>query len=635
MSVEPYVPLSDGHKIPILGFGTFAPEKYTKSMAEEATKVAIEVGYRHIDCALIYGNEVEVGRAIQEKISDGTVKREDLFCTGKLWSTFHDPEMVRPALERSLKDLQMDFLDLYLIHVPVGLKPGEDLLPVDENGKYLYGNTDLRDTWKAMERCKDAGLVKSIGVSNFNRRQLEMILNMPGLKYKPVCNQVECHLFLNQSKLLEFCRSHNIVLVGYSTLGSSRDESWGLNVKLPVLLEDPVLRNIAERLGRTPAQVAIRYLLQRGIVALAKSFTSARIKQNLEVFDFEIQAEEMKSLDALNKNQRYDSLAITMALTPDSYVVLNDGHKMPVLGFGTYAPETYTKEQAGEATKVAIEAGYRHIDCAFIYGNEVQVGQAINAKVADGTVKREDIFYTGKLWSNNHAPERVRQALEKSLKDLQLDYMDLFLIHSPVEFQPGDNPFPTDENGKTIFHNTDIRETWKAMEACKDAGLVRSIGVSNFNSKQLELILSMPGLKYKPVCNQVECHIFLNQAKLLEFCKSKDIVLVGYSVLGSSRVEQWIDQNSPKVLEDPVLNEIAKKLGRNPAQVAMRYLLQRGIVVLAKSFTAERIRQNFQVFDFELSAEDMKSLDGVNKNMRYLSIDDWKASPKYPYNEEY
>ncbi|CAJ0955933.1 unnamed protein product, partial [Ranitomeya imitator] len=195
----------------------------------------------------------------------------------------------------------------------------------------------------------------------------------------------------------------------------------------------------------------------------------------------------------------------TMALKPDSYVVLNDGNKMPVIGFGTYAPETakYTKELSGESTKVAIDTGYRHIDSAFIYGNEVQIGQAIRSKIADGTVKREDIFYTGKLSGNNHTPERVRLGLEKSLKDLQLDYMDLFLIHTPVEFKPGDDLYPTDENGKLVFHNTDIRETWKAMEACRDAGLVRSIGVSNFNRRQLELILNMPGLKYKPVCNQV------------------------------------------------------------------------------------------------------------------------------------
>ncbi|XP_072001207.1 estradiol 17 beta-dehydrogenase 5-like [Engystomops pustulosus] len=324
-----------------------------------------------------------------------------------------------------------------------------------------------------------------------------------------------------------------------------------------------------------------------------------------------------------------------MELREDSYVTLNDGHKMPVIGFGTYAPLQLPKSLAEEGVKVALEVGYRHIDCAFIYGNEVEVGRAINQKIADGTVKREEVFYTGKLWSTFQAPDKVCPAVEKSLKDLQLDYIDLFIIHSPIELKPGDNPFPVDENGKLIYHNTDIRETWKALEECKDAGLVRSIGVSNFNKSQVELILNNPELKYKPVCNQVECHIYLNQSKLQEFLKSHDIVLVGYSVLGSSRDEKWIDQNSPVLLEDPVLKSLAEKLGRTPAQVAMRFLLQRGIVVLAKSFTPARIKQNFQVFDFQLSEDEMKTLEGLNKNMRYISTLQWQDHPKYPFHDEY
>ncbi|XP_075066583.1 aldo-keto reductase family 1 member C1-like isoform X2 [Mixophyes fleayi] len=252
MAVEHYAVLNDGHRIPVIGFGTFAPEK--------------------------------------------------------LWSTFHSPDLVRPALEKSLKDLQMSYLDLFLIHTSVEFKPGEDLIPVDEDGKYLYNNTDLRDTWEAMEQCKDAGLVKSIGVSNFNRRQLELILNKPGLKYKPVCNQVECHLYLNQNKLLAFCKSHDIVLVAYSVLGSSRDETFGMSKGAPVLLEDPVLKAVGEKLGRTSAQVALRHLLQKGIVVLAKSFNPTRIKQNLQVLDFQLSVEDMETLEGLNRNMRYDAM---------------------------------------------------------------------------------------------------------------------------------------------------------------------------------------------------------------------------------------------------------------------------------------------------------------------------------------
>ncbi|XP_075129728.1 dihydrodiol dehydrogenase 3-like [Leptodactylus fuscus] len=324
-----------------------------------------------------------------------------------------------------------------------------------------------------------------------------------------------------------------------------------------------------------------------------------------------------------------------MALKADCRITLNDGHKLPLIGFGTLAPPSCPKEQTTDCTKLAIQVGYRLIDGAFVYQNEVEVGEAIRAKIADKTVKREDIVYIGKLWNTDHSPERVLPALKQTLKDLQLPWIDVFLIHTPVEFKPGHDLFPRDEHGKLIFHNTDLRDTWKAMEACKDAGLVKSIGVSNFNKKQLEHILSMPGLKYKPVCNEVECHIYHNQSKMLEFLKSHNIVMIGYGVLGTSRAEHWVeDHDSPKVLEDPVLNGIAKSLKRTAAQVALRYQLQRGIVILAKSFNQERIKENFNVFDFELSDKDMKELDKLNKDMRYMKLKDWLESCKHPFKHD-
>ncbi|XP_029809340.1 aldo-keto reductase family 1 member C1 homolog isoform X5 [Suricata suricatta] len=234
-------------------------------------------------------------------------------------------------------------------------------------------------------------------------------------------------------------------------------------------------------------------------------------------------------------------------------VKLNDGFLMPMLGLGTSAPSKVAKSDVEEAVMKAIDVGYRHFDSAYFYLNEEEIGRAIWKKIADGSVKREDIFYTS-----------------------------------------------------------------KAMERCKDAGLAKSIGVSNFNRKQLERILNKPGLKYKPVCNQVECHPYLNQSKLLEFCKSQDIVLTAYAALGSNSGKEWVSKNNPVLLEDPVLNAIAARHRRTPAQVALRYQLQRGVVALAKSFNPKRIQENFQVLDFQLTPEDMDTLDGLNRNMRYF-----------------
>ncbi|XP_075826409.1 aldo-keto reductase family 1 member C13-like [Microtus pennsylvanicus] len=317
------------------------------------------------------------------------------------------------------------------------------------------------------------------------------------------------------------------------------------------------------------------------------------------------------------------------------FVKLNDGHFIPALGFGTYKPQEVPIRKSLEAAHLAIGAGLRHIDTAYVYHVEEEIGQAIQSKIKAGIVKREDLFITTKLWCTCFRPELVRPSLEKSLKRLQLDYVDLYLIHYPVPLKPGDNDFPVDEQGKLLLDTVDFCATWEALEKCKDGGLVKSIGVSNFNHKQLERILNKPGLKYKPVCNQVECHLYLNQSKLLDYCKSKDIVLVAYGALGTQRYKEWVDQNSPVLLHDPVLCDVAKKNNRSPALIALRYLLQRGVVPLAQSFKENEMKENLQVFEFQLSPEDMKTLDGLNKNFRYISTESFSDHPEYPYSEEY
>ncbi|XP_032740403.1 aldo-keto reductase family 1 member C3 homolog isoform X2 [Rattus rattus] len=316
-------------------------------------------------------------------------------------------------------------------------------------------------------------------------------------------------------------------------------------------------------------------------------------------------------------------------------VGLSDGRLMPLLGYGTCQNPEVTKDKGLRSTKIAIDIGFRHIDSAYVYKNEKEVGEAIRSKITDGVVKREDIFLTTKLWNTFHRPELVRVGLERSLKSFQLDYVDLYLIHYPVSIKPSEEIYTKDENGKILFETVDLCAIWEAMEKCKDAGLAKSIGVSNFNRRQLEMILNKPGLKHRPVCNQVECHPYLNQSKLLDFCKSQDIVLVAYAALGSQRPTNWVDKNAPFLLNDPVLCGMAKKHNRSPAQIALRYQVQRGVVALAHTYEQKEMKENIQVFEFQLSSEDMEVLDGLNRNFRYFPVNIAAEHPNYPYSDEY
>src|SRR5579872_4748961 len=239
-------------------------------------------------------------------------------------------------------------------------------------------------------------------------------------------------------------------------------------------------------------------------------------------------------------------------------IPLNHGTgQMPALGFGTLIPDAAVTVTA---TRDALQAGFRHFDCAERYRNEREVGTALQAGLIAGTVAREDIFVTTKLWNSNHRPERVEPAFEASLDRLRLKYLDLYLIHTPFAFQPGDEQDPRDQNGNVLYdHEVTLLDTWRAMENLVDHGKCRAIGLSDIGLDELKPIYE--AARIKPAVVQVESHPYLPETELLEFCKANDIVLLAFAPLGHGM--------KPGLLEDPVISAIATRIGKTPAQVLL------------------------------------------------------------------
>ena len=274
-------------------------------------------------------------------------------------------------------------------------------------------------------------------------------------------------------------------------------------------------------------------------------------------------------------------------------ILLNGGGgKIPALGFGTLIPDAALTISA---TRDALEAGFRHFDCAERYRNEREVGEALQAGLAAGGIAREEIFVTTKLWNSNHRPERVGPAFEASLDRLRLEYLDLYLIHTPFAFQPGDEQDPRDQDGNVVYDDgVTLLDTWRAMEGLVDNGKCRAIGLSDVGLK--ELVLIYEAARIKPAVVQVESHPYLPERELLEFCKEKGVVLLAFAPLGHGM--------KPGLLEDPVVSAIATRVGKTPAQVLLAWAVQRGTAVLTTPKGAARARENFDISELPEDAFD-------------------------------
>jgi D-xylose reductase len=312
-SIPVPVPAASGaadQPLPAIGLGLWKVERpATAGLVEQA----IRLGYRHLDSASDYGNEAEAGAGIARALAGGLCRRDDLWVTSKLWNTYHEPRHVRPALERSLRDLQVDYLDLYLVHFPIALEfvsfetrypPGWFFDPDAAQPAMRAAKVPLGDTWAAMEKLVEAGLVRRIGVCNYGVSLLRDLL--AGARIPPAVLQVEMHPLLAQEKLLRFCREAGIAVTAFSPLGAPSYVPLGMATAADSLLVHPVVTRIAVAAGRTPAQVLLRWGVQRGTAVIPKTSRPERLAENLAVSDFTLSAADMAAISGLDAGRRFN-----------------------------------------------------------------------------------------------------------------------------------------------------------------------------------------------------------------------------------------------------------------------------------------------------------------------------------------
>jgi len=310
-------------------------------------------------------------------------------------------------------------------------------------------------------------------------------------------------------------------------------------------------------------------------------------------------------------------------------------YKIPIVGFGTAGHRE--GDQLERALEVALESGYRHFDTAYMYANEEVVGKILNQWISAGKVKREELFIVTKLPPSANSPDRVEAHLKESLQKLQLDYVDLYLIHFPIWLEPKN---PEERLGEQIVHPTDHVALWKKLEEQVDLGRTKTIGLSNFNISQISKILKIA--RIKPASLQIEIHVYLQNEELVKFAQKNGIVVVGYSSLGAPGSAIYSSDSGlvPHILEEPKLSVIAAKYNKTPGQVVLKFLLQKNIVVIPKSYTPSRIKENIDLFDFTLDETDLKTLrslevgEKARLGVRFFSSISITEHPEYPYKSE-
>jgi D-xylose reductase len=317
------IPISNSKPMPAVGYGFW---KVENDRASDLTYQAIQMGYRHLDCASDYGNEAFVGEGIKKALSDEICEREDLWVTSKLWNTCHRPEHVELACRRSIRDLQCDYLDLYLIHFPISLRfvpfehrypAGWFFDPTSSMPTLEHDPVPIIDTWRAMEELVDKGLVRNIGISNFGVSLIRDLLSQA--RIRPAVLQIESHPYLTQVKLIRYCRQENIAVTAFSPLGAPSYVPLGMAKAEDSVLESPIVKEIANHHSRSAAQIVLRWGVQRGTSVIPKSSNPERLRENLDLQSFSLSDAEMIAISSLDRHQRFNDPGVFCELAFNSF----------------------------------------------------------------------------------------------------------------------------------------------------------------------------------------------------------------------------------------------------------------------------------------------------------------------------
>eukprot|EP00891_Asterochloris_glomerata_P002047 jgi/Astpho2/2047/Aster-00543 len=573
-----------------------------------AVEAALRAGYRHIDCASHYHNEHLIGDAIHRVLKEGVVKREDLFVTSKLWNDDHEPEKVRPALMKTLKDLRLDYIDLFLVHWPFTDQNTEELTP------------PYQKTWEGMEEVQREGLAKNVGVSNMSIKKMQDVLKYA--KVRPAVNQVEVHPYFRNQALIDYCAKEGVHVTAYSSLGTPSSAGHLVKKSAPNPAHDPVIREISKKYNRITHEIIIRWGIQHGTSVLVKSGTPKHIKSNIEnTTNFALSDEDYQEIsniqhqlrlldgypwlhkvgpyktftelwddDGETEQGRNELINKVYNFVDIPTVTVGDEAEMPLISFGTGpAVENETRWEI----KQAIQAGHRHLDITTTRElNEVKEG--LQLAFIEQMVTRDQMYITSTVRDVNNIESSVKQ----SLKDLNLENFDLLLL--PVQG----------------MDKSALTKAWEVMESLYKNDVVEAIGLRDPTLGQLVHLITHRQYM-DPAVVSVEVHPYHPFEHLVDFCKEQDIFVISHSPSGMETGKSKSEERS-KLLTDPAVTSIAyeinkanKQLNQHRLQVVLRWVLQRGCAAVCEAAGTEIDRANVGVFEWELSPKDFDSLSNL------------------------